>query len=568
MAAGALLLTLFAGDAVSQCNYSNTYSSAAGWTLNGGSYSIGPNVFQFNNTPCDAYNFAVRQMPCTLSDDGWCADIDFFYQSRDPFGVAHTLLSFTSNAANSWNALPGYSISNNNVIEVYLNSPPNAAAGTESISANSKSGITWGTATTPVNVTPGNTYFLRLQRLSLTQGLLTIYQDAARTIQFAPPQCFTIAATVTNLNFVQHGCIPQGYVDRRLRGTLDNLAVTSLPFTGIIGMPPVVCTGTPRSVCVSAVCGNATYSWSVPGGTFINSGQGTSCITFTAGNTSGPVSCTINYPGATCPVTYTVMLTVQAPPTVTASASAASVCPGTPVTLTASGASTYSWGPPVSQSGAVVNYSPAASFTVTVTGVSTAGCSSTNTVTVSTFPQPVANAGPPVYTCCGSTSYLGAALGSASGGTPPYTYSWSPTTNFTGCTNCPNPPMMMCGATTPINYTLTVTDFNGCISTSTVTATFNNCRLANPENDPAVSSVNEGEITVAPNPADGHFTVTFTDAGQHDLEVVNLLGERVYKKSGLTGSSAAIDLSGMPKGVYILKCRQGEEVFTQRIIVQ
>ena len=65
-------------------------------------------------------------------------------------------------------------------------------------------------------------------------------------------------------------------------------------------------------------------------------------------------------------------------PSVTASASPATICNGASSTLTASGASTYTW-TPGSLSGATVSVSPTSTTTYTVTGTNADGCSRSTT---------------------------------------------------------------------------------------------------------------------------------------------------------------------------------------------
>ncbi len=72
------------------------------------------------------------------------------------------------------------------------------------------------------------------------------------------------------------------------------------------------------------------------------------------------------------------------------------------------------------------------------------------------FAQLVANAGPDKIACINGSLTIGATP-SASGGTPPYKYSWSPAT-FLSSTTVANPTVT--GITNNITYTLTVTDFD------------------------------------------------------------------------------------------------------------
>ncbi len=71
------------------------------------------------------------------------------------------------------------------------------------------------------------------------------------------------------------------------------------------------------------------------------------------------------------------VLTVNPLPTVTVSSTSPSICIGSSATLTASGASTYTW-MPGSLSGTSIEVSPASTTTYTVVGTSAAGCTGAN----------------------------------------------------------------------------------------------------------------------------------------------------------------------------------------------
>ena len=98
--------------------------------------------------------------------------------------------------------------------------------------------------------------------------------------------------------------------------------------------------------------------------------------------TSGTTVYTFTPNAGQCGLTNTVNVIVDAIPTIIATASPLSICLGQSSSLTATGASIYSWAP-VGLLGSTVNVSPSATTVYTVTGITSGGCSSTATVTVS-----------------------------------------------------------------------------------------------------------------------------------------------------------------------------------------
>ena len=142
-----------------------------------------------------------------------------------------------------------------------------------------------------------------------------------------------------------------------------------------------------------------------------------------------------------------------APPIVTATSSAASVCIGGSVTLTGGGASTYTWNNNVMDA---ISFVPTATTTYMVTGTDANGCVNTATVTVTVNPLPIVTATSSAASVCtgGSVTLTG---GGAS------TYTWD--------NNVINAVSFIPTAT--ITYMVTGTDVNGCANTATTTVTVN-----------------------------------------------------------------------------------------------
>ena len=102
-------------------------------------------------------------------------------------------------------------------------------------------------------------------------------------------------------------------------------------------------------------------------------------------------------------------------------------------------------------------------YTVTVTDAN--GCSASDNVTHTVTPALIASAGPDVSDCVTFSAPIGGTP-SATGGTAPYSYSWSPPTGLS------SPAVANPVATTSStrSYQLSITDANGCTSSDFVIA--------------------------------------------------------------------------------------------------
>ncbi|MEI6020245.1 MAG: hypothetical protein WCR21_03890, partial [Bacteroidota bacterium] len=199
-----------------------------------------------------------------------------------------------------------------------------------------------------------------------------------------------------------------------------------------------------NTATISAPAGLGPYIWNGPGG----SGITNSTLQTISTNVAGNYSVSMNPPGSCLPITRVINLSF-APPT-TLAATPATVCSGSSVNLTASGATSYTWNP-----GNIV----AASTTVAPLSTSiysltsrTGTCVGNYTVQVNVNPLPTIIASSPGGSVCSGANTTLSAIGAIN-------YTWLPV-NTTGSTAVVSPT----GNTT---YTAVGTDSNGCTGLGT-----------------------------------------------------------------------------------------------------
>ena len=86
----------------------------------------------------------------------------------------------------------------------------------------------------------------------------------------------------------------------------------------------------------------------------------------------------------------------------------------------------------------------------------------------------------------------------------------------------------------------------------------------------AVTSVEEpdvSQITLYPNPNDGHFNINFAEHETYRISIVNLAGQ-ILKREIVAGQNAQMDISGYPNGVYLLIVETGKRIMTIKIVKQ
>ncbi|MES2680048.1 MAG: LamG-like jellyroll fold domain-containing protein [Bacteroidota bacterium] len=208
----------------------------------------------------------------------------------------------------------------------------------------------------------------------------------------------------------------------------------------ITGSPTSICAGQTASLAVTNPSNNTVYNWST-GGTGSSIGVSPTVTTTYVLTASSPF---------TCPSTNSITVTVNNTPTVAATVSPPVVCLNTPVILTATGATTYSWTGNVSNA---VPFTPTATGqqSHTVTGTDACG-TSTATISFTVNPLPNITAGVNSPTVCSGGTIVLSGGGSVGG------YTWS--------AGAPNNVAFIPPVTG--NYVVTGIGANGCTNTAVV----------------------------------------------------------------------------------------------------
>jgi len=237
----------------------------------------------------------------------------------------------------------------------------------------------------------------------------------------------------------------------------------------IVNPLPTVSAGNDTTICLGdsallAATGGAVYTW-IPA-TDISDPNISNPFVFPAITTEYIVSVVDSN---SCVETDSVLVTISTPSPVDAGPDTA-FCIGDTVQLVASGSVNYVWTPILTLSDPNI-FDPLAfpldTTTYYVTGTDAVGCNSTDSVTITVNPLPVADAGANTSICDGDTIQL-----QATGGV---TFLWTPPATLSD-------PIIADPDANPLStteYFVSVTDSNGCVANDSITVTVNALPIAN-----------------------------------------------------------------------------------------
>ncbi|MBI3509359.1 MAG: gliding motility-associated C-terminal domain-containing protein [Bacteroidetes bacterium] len=382
-------------------------------------------------------------------------------------------------------------------------------AGTYTVTASNSGGCTTTQTITITQPTPITTTasHVDLQCNSVNNGSATVNPSGGAggyTYSWSPAG--GNSATASNLSAQNYTCTITDASGCAITQTFTITSPSAMTLT--TSATPSVC-GSPNGTATVNAAGGAggyTYSWSPTGGNGATaSGLNGGSYVVTVTDANGCIStATVNVVGASTP-------------TVTVTASANILCNGNSTgsaTVTPSGGNgpyTYSWSPS-GGTNATANNLSAGSYTCTLTDAN--GCTSTDSVTLTEPPLLTASLTSVDILCNGGNS--GSATVTAAGGNPAYIYSWSPSGGNAASAN----------NLSAQSYTCTLTDANGCSTTSSVTITEPTALTTTASQiDELCSGGNTGSATVNPSGGVPGYIYSWSPSGGNAATAPNLTAQ-------------------------------------------
>ena len=75
-------------------------------------------------------------------------------------------------------------------------------------------------------------------------------------------------------------------------------------------------------------------------------------------------------------------------------------------------------------------------------------------------------------------------------------------------------------------------------------------------------------LKVYPNPSNGKFKIESYNNFINSIEIINIVGQKVFSKNYLKKSKSEIDISNQNNGIYFLSVTTNDKTFTTKIILQ
>ena len=424
----------------------------------------------FTSTPAGAtFTWTNSNTAIGLAASG-ATSVPSFTATNGTGAAITSTITITPTLAGCTGPTSTYTITVNPTPVTTVNSPTICPGGTATLTAAGATTYSWstGAVTNPINVTPASTTSYTVTGTSLTctsTAVATVTVAAGMTVTVnSPTICNGVTANLTAGGATTYtwtaGATPTGV------STADATPATTTSYTvtgttaGCTGTAVATVTVNPLPITTvnsPTICNGVTANLTAGGATTYTWTAGATSTGVTTADASPSTTTTYTVTGTSLGCTSTAVATVTVNPIPVTTVNSPAICPASTATLTAAGATTYSW-----STGAVtnpINVTPAGTTSYTVTGTSL-GCSSTAVATVTVNAALVVNAGVNDSICFGGSTVLGVTPNGAG-----YLYNWTPTASLVGATTAT--PTASPAVTT--TYSVTLTDPSGCTGTSTVT---------------------------------------------------------------------------------------------------
>jgi hypothetical protein len=304
----------------------------------------------------------------------------------------------------------------------------------------------------------------------------------------------------------------------------DNLTITipctipaNTPTVTIAQSSTVYCQGAPNVTLTAS--GADTYTWTTgaTGSVFVPTTVVTSIFSVTGTHTL-----------TNCSSTAIATLAVQPAPVISANVSPPQACSGITRTITAAGASSFTWNGG-SGSGPVFTIAPQTSTFVSVSASGTNGCTKASTIQVTVLSSPTVSISvlSPQTICAGESVTL-SAQGAAS-------YTWTgPSVFLTGLVLIHQP-------ITSASYSLAGMNGVGCKDSSVVQITVDQCV--------GITEKADQRVILFPNPSVGLYQLKGPPVSGYS--VFDASG-RLLKVGNTDPACPAVDLRGLESGIYFI----------------
>jgi hypothetical protein len=342
----------------------------------------------------------------------------------------------------------------------------------------SLTGLKFGSRSNSASPTGPTAYSVRSSLDNFSSDIATGILVANNTWALnTPTVTTTLSGTGTPITFRIYGYNGTGTSNTTLNWRIDDLVLTT--DVQLCSVPTAFSMTGGGSYCIGGSGLPVGLSGSQVGITYelykdgildgLMTGTG-SAISFGTKSADGVYTVVASNPigGCTATMTGTSTIIINPLPTILI-AGANSICIGSSTTITASGATTYSWDNGDNTASSTV--SPVTPTTFTVFGTDNNGCVNTATKSITINALPVVTAvATPTIVCTSDPSLL-------SGGGA-VTYTWGPGLNSQSITVAP---------ITNSTFTVTGTDANGCVNTATTSVDVTTC-----SNTPAEALILDG----------------------------------------------------------------------------